>query len=194
MLDEKKHDSDVVVNSEALTTPVANVSEAQTLWHDNVGYVFDGPKYPTVSVQTGNKTGNWSDIGTSKQPAVTVDLFSAQIVHTNLSMPVSYTTFPSVDAERFEETRSRRNPRTILNDEHVSAVWDEDHQTAFLVFWDAEGGYANLDHAGSWQASLSVKTSAGIVVIYRVDTGEVTVADPTRTLLSVQLEIGVARG
>lgn len=186
VLDQKKHSGQVFINSQPSTAPASNTSGVSSLWHDSVGYTFDGPSYPTVSVQTGNRTGNWSAIGTSTQPPTSVDLFSAKLVHEDLTAPVAYTAYPAVDFDAFELKRNSTDVRTVRNDASVSAVWDDAHRTAMVVFWDATGGAVTVDYAGL----VTIAANANAVVIYQVDTAEVTVSDPSQTLMTLQVDFG----
>lgn len=187
VLDQKRHNGRIIANGARLHSPVSNTSNARTLWHDDVGYTFDGPYYPTVTVQTGNRTGNWSAIGTSTQPPTTVDLFSARIIHTNLTAPVAYTAYPGTDLDAFRAKSRASGVRTVRNDAQVAAVWDDAHQTAMIVFWDAAGGSVEIECAGV--GTLTIGASANSAVIYRADKGEVTVSDPGQTLESLELVV-----
>ena len=80
VLDQKRHNGQVYVDGTPIQQSTATIS-AHTLWHDNVGYVFDKQQSPKVSVQVGEKSGDWAAIGISTQGTETVDLFAAWIDH-----------------------------------------------------------------------------------------------------------------
>lgn len=187
VLDQKKRNGQIIINGQMLSDPFTNASDTRTFWHDNVGYTFDGPKYPTVSVRTGESTGDWSAIGTGTQPPAKVNLFAASIVHDDLSAPVAYTVYPASDLVAFDSKRQSSGVRTVQNDARISAVWDEKHRTAIVVFWDEAGGSVTFDNTGAGPTTLSA--SANAVVIYQLEPGSLTVSDPGQTLSSVQVTV-----
>jgi hypothetical protein len=160
---------------------------AQSLWHGGVGYQFPETGAP-VSVQIGQKTGDWSNIGTSTQPPTTVDLFSAWITHESPDQPTSYTTFPGTTADSFATKKRELRLRTIQNDAHVSAVFDEAHNTFMAVFWDARGGSVVLP-AGDMLDPVKIATNGHAAVIYHLQAGNITVSDPSQHLSSVKVAI-----
>lgn len=196
VLDQKRLSGPIFVNSRRMKALATTTSRVRSLWHDNIGYTFERPDVlqdhgaPKLSVQTGERTGKWSAIGTSTQQAATDDLFSARLVHDGLAgsvpwtAPTAYTVFPAVGFVGFQAKRRSTRVRTVRNDEHISAVWDGVHNTAMVVFWDAAGGTITVDRA-------TITASANAVVIYRMGTGEVTVSDPGQTLQTLQLEFSI---
>ncbi|KLO20285.1 hypothetical protein SCHPADRAFT_842659, partial [Schizopora paradoxa] len=167
VLDQRTHNGDVWVDGSQISQG-GNFSSARSLWHAGVGYLFHESEYPPsqLSVDFGNRTGNWSTIGISKQPPPTIDLFSAWLVHSlnatvneqsntssstvNLNS-LSYTIFPATSsyADFAEKSRKRRTRGLVevRNDAHISAL--EHHRstevrTAYIVFWDSQGGEVEL--------------------------------------------------
>ena len=85
----------------------------QTLWHANAGYSFDLGSPLSVSVQTGNKTGNWSTLGISTQPLSNVDMFAAWIEQPRGQASFAYKIFPATDRPGFRRTvDAKTDPRT----------------------------------------------------------------------------------
>jgi len=149
VLDQRTHNGDVWVDGLPLSVG-GNFSGARSLWHAGVGYLFPESKQGAqissaqltqLSVDFGNRTGNWSTIGISKQVPPTVDLFSAWLVHSpdpasnagsgssaaNLNA-LSYSTYPGTSSYSDFVEKSRKNMTRGLvearNDAHVSAVYD----------------------------------------------------------------------
>ncbi|KAF9464591.1 polysaccharide lyase family 8 protein [Collybia nuda] len=164
----------------------AQNAAAQTLWHGGVGYMFSGTR---LSVQVGRNVGDWSTIGTSTQPPTTVDLFSAWLSHDTeaLSQPISYTVFPGTSPESFATKGRHLRLRTVQNDAHISAIFDEVNETFMAVFWDFEGGSVIFPDGMSMPVTISA--SAHAAVIYRMRSGDVTVSDPSQGLSSVKIAV-----
>ncbi|KDQ63719.1 polysaccharide lyase family 8 protein [Jaapia argillacea MUCL 33604] len=185
VLDQKRHSGPIFVNG--LPMQPSNYTLARSLWHDDVGYLFDNPGDGfQLSIEVGNRTGNWSTIGTSTQPPSTVDLFAAWIEHQNLETSVSYSILPAITLPSFETKALTLHLRTIQNDEHISAVYDESHQVVSAIFWDISGG--SLQFApSSWEAPVTIHSDGNAAVLYRVDSGAVTVSDPSQSLAMLHL-------
>jgi len=169
----------------------------QTLWHSDVGYIF--PQFngsATLSLQVGEKTGNWANIGTSTQPPTTVDLFAAWIQHIDISVPISYTMVPGVNQKAFvkkQNSNQLQQLQEIQNDGSISAVLDQANQLAFFVFWQAEGGNVTFTPKAN-VAPITITTNANIALIYRLKTGEVTVSDPSQSLSIAQVSLNLGTG
>lgn len=196
ILDQRRHVGSVLVDD----IPVehsSNHTSARTLWHGDVGYSFDpSPGISGLSIEVGKKTGNWSAIGTSTQPNATVDLFAAYLTHSSsaLFLPISYTAFPAVSSQSFKDKCHDSKLRTIRNDAHVSALFDDAHCTAMVVFWDAEGGSVIIPGSSLWDAPLTIASNGSSALIYHMESGNVTVSDPTQTLTKLDIEMWVGVG
>ncbi|KAG5636165.1 hypothetical protein DXG03_005095, partial [Asterophora parasitica] len=165
-------------------------SKVQTLYHGNVGYVVPVTNATILLADAAAKTGNWSNIGTSTQPPTTVNIFTARIQHISTDTPVSYTAFPGVDRGTFIRKANVLQLKSVRNDASVSALFDYAHDTALVVFWDVNGGSSTFD-SGSW-CPFAITASGNVAIIYNVNTGEVTVSDPSQTLSSVKVTIKLA--
>jgi len=194
VLDQRGHTGDVYVDGKSVDKST-NYTTARFLWHGGVGYVFDESLGVLgLSVEIGDKSGNWSLIGTSTQPPETVDLFSAYLIHSPLRTPISYTVFPSIKSHHALEYKSERTKlRTIWNDAHVSALFDDVHQTVMVVFWDSWGGSVLILGSHITDACLTISSNGNSALIYQLKTGNVTVSDPSQNLtkLDVELEVGL---
>ncbi|KAI1797852.1 polysaccharide lyase family 8 protein [Ganoderma leucocontextum] len=196
VLDQRKTSGDVLVNGSTVTG--GNFSNPTTLWHGGVGYKFNSSDPATLSVNVANKTGDWSAIGSSSQPPVDVDMFTAFLIHEDISVDISYLVFPGTTVETFETKISETEVEVIQNDDSISVVLDVVHVTVLAVFWETNGGEFTIPPLASGGAPIRVQASGSSNVILHMDTWTVTVADPTQLLtaitltLTVDLEVGTA--
>ncbi len=189
VLDQRLHNGLIFVDgttygaTESLNTTISN---ARKVWHGGVGYVIDDPEFLTLSLEVGPKTGNWSAIGTSTQPPYTMDLYAAWLEHQDLFQPVAYTAFPGTALDEFQRKAYSSQLEIICNDDQISAVYDSNNKIAMAVFWQPFGGTITFTPCEGW-ASITILADSNIAIIYRVDTGSITVADPSQTLDTVEL-------
>jgi hypothetical protein len=195
ILDQRLHTGDVVVNDTSITQS-SNFTSANTLWHGGVGYSFDESSgISGLSVEVGVKSGNWSVIGISTQPNATVDLFAAYISHSSSLSPISYTAFPATESsDAFKQKSAATKLRTIQNDAHISALYDDVHSTAMIVFWDSTGGSVIIPGSSFTDAPLTITSNGNSAVIYQLKSGNVTVSDPSQTLTNLNIKILVGLG
>jgi hypothetical protein len=207
VLDQKKHNGPIFVDGVHVRSS-GNFSNPSTLWHDHVGYAlgqswsnYTAVSGPGLSVEVGPKTGNWSAIGISAQGLETVDLFATWLSHPNITVDdptdipsISYSAFPSVSRRKFEKklAKTTASLHEIQNDGDVSAVYDAAHRTAFFVFWDATGGSVEFQPS-PLDGPVTVNSSANAAIIYCLDTGNVTVSDPSQSLATVDVTVSKGR-
>lgn len=192
VLDQRRYAGSVIVDG--VSTDSTENAQVQTLWHDNIGYLF--PNFnnsAVISVSVGKKSGAWSAIGVSSQPPTTIKLFSARIEHKSTSTPVSYTTFPGTPYDTFLKKSSGLHLQSVRNDESISAVFNEGSNTAMVVFWDAAGGSVTFD-PGPANATITITADGNIALLYRPETGEVTVSDPSQSLARTQVTLTLGKG
>ncbi|KAG0696264.1 polysaccharide lyase family 8 protein [Suillus ampliporus] len=169
-----------------------NFTDPHTLWHGNVGYEFPGANGTyELSVEWGNRTGDWSSIGIWSG-SETVELFAAWLHHKDLSAPVSYIVYPAVDYGTFTLKHASTQLTEIQNNASVSALLDQDHDTVFGVFWDTSGG--SFTFTDVIYGPMRIESSAQANFIYRIDTGNLTVADPSQKLTKLSFTISVEDG
>ncbi|KAG1828622.1 polysaccharide lyase family 8 protein [Suillus variegatus] len=191
VLDQRRFSGpDVFVND--MRAFGGNFTDPHSLWHGDVGYEFRGVNGTyELSLERSNKTGDWSSTGIFSGQE-TVELFAAWLHHKDRSAPISYTVYPAVDYGTFVLKRAYTHLTEIQNDASVSALLDEDHYTVFGVFWDAAGG--SFTFTDEVYGSMKIKSSAHAVFIYCIDTGSITVADPSQSLSNLTLTISVEDG
>jgi hypothetical protein len=187
VLDQRRARGEVLVDGRPM--PSVSMTRSKMLWHGDVGYKFKADSKVSLTVQVEQKTGDWKKIGTSTQPPVTVDMFTAYLQHDKDApgAPVEYSVFPGVDYGTFATKSESCQLRTLQNDVHIAAVFDEAHGTFMAVFWDASGGGVTFYSASSGAVVVSV--DANVAVIYKLKTGEVTVSDPSQGLGTVRVTI-----
>lgn len=184
VLDQRLHTTRVVQDEVML-----DGTRLQTLWHGDIGYVLPPSDSDSLNLEVvvGEKTGSWSNIGTSTQPPATVDLFTAWIDHKSLSMPIAYTAFPGTDVPTFSKKSENLRLRTVQNDEHVSAVCDEVHKLCMIVFWDINGGSTTINSPSEGPITISVNGNSAL--IYKLNSGKLVISDPSQTLYSIEVQI-----
>lgn len=193
VLDQKRLSGSVMVNG-AASGPIQGATNVKTLWHNNVGYAFPPANGAFgLTTQSGQKTGSWSAIGTSTQPPATVNLFAAWIQHTSLTTPIFYTAFPGTTNDEFMQKSQAANLQTVQNDQHISAVYDANNNVAMIVFWDAKPGSVTIK-PDSPAAPITVTASGNLAVIYKLESGEVTVSDPSQSSATAQVTLTLGSG
>ncbi|KAG1833845.1 polysaccharide lyase family 8 protein [Suillus variegatus] len=191
VLDQRRFGGGVWVNGAG--TFGGNYTNPQTMWHGQVGYEFPAANGTYgLSVEWGNRTGAWSNIGSSTQPPETVELFAAWLYHNNLSAPVSYTSYPAVDYGTFMLKRAATRLQEIENSASISALLDKVHRTVTAVLWSPSGGSFTFQLDG--YAPITVTASANAAILYRVESGNVTVSDPSQTLSELTIEMTAGDG
>ncbi|KAJ6519860.1 polysaccharide lyase family 8 protein [Mycena sanguinolenta] len=194
VLDQRLHNGPVMIDQKAVATPFANHGvSSQSLWHGNVGYTFPTTNF-SLSVQVGQKTGNWSAIGTSTQPPNTVDLFAAWLIHESPTASLAYTIYPGTDFKTFLTKSSKSHIQVVQNDGLISAILDSNNSKAMAVFWAPTGG--SVTFAPGSPSAVTISTNGTAAVIFDMSARVVTVSDPTHllTALSVILTKGSGKG
>ena len=203
VLDQRKHVSHIFVDDVPVSS--GNFSGAHTLWHGDVGYAFptglqqrdvlceDTPPV-SLTVNVGERTGNWSSLGISTQPPPTIDLFSAWLAHAPTSDSASYTMFPAVTYPQFLWKSQQTKIIEIRNDGNISAVVDPSHKTAMVVFWAEDGGSVTIPSTIQGIAPVIVSSNRGLLVILEETTWTLTVSDPSQIFLDAQVELCLGQG
>ncbi|KAF5375227.1 hypothetical protein D9758_000251 [Tetrapyrgos nigripes] len=187
VLDQRRHTGQVFIDGIPRDgESIIAATGSSSLWHGGVGYTFH-PNNTVLSLEIGPKTGNWSSIGISQQPPPTVDLFSAKLQHVDLKASTSYTAFPGTDYESFVLKSYGRQIRDIQNDGEISALYDENNSIAMAVFWNPNGGSVSFHTNPAEPLTLSV--TGDVAVMYYLQTGTFTVANPSQSLSSVNVSV-----
>ncbi|THV04916.1 chondroitin AC/alginate lyase [Dendrothele bispora CBS 962.96] len=188
VLDQKRHTGQVFVDGMPNDGDFnMDATGSSSLWHRGIGYTFD-PNVTVLSLDVGLKTGNWTAIGISTQPPPVVDLFAAKLQHISPGVPVSYTAYPGTDSyESFVRKSQTHQFVEVQNNSQISAIYDQDHSVAMAVFWDEQGGSVDFETERIGCLRLSVTGNAAI--IYDLQAGAFTVADPSQTLSSIDASV-----
>ncbi|KAJ8522569.1 hypothetical protein ONZ45_g911 [Pleurotus djamor] len=191
VLDQRRHTGTVTINGVAQPNNGSFVENSpKTLWHGGVGYIFPQTNgVAPLHVQVGPKVGNWSAIGTSTQPPPTVDLFAAYLQPQNPQLPLSYIALPGIDSGGFQKKSSRIIVEMASNDIHISAAHDPAHALMMAVFWDATGGTATFGFP-----PMTITANGNAAVIVDIQSGNVTVSDPSQTLMQLVVTVDAGNG
>ncbi|KAF8686044.1 Polysaccharide lyase family 8, N terminal alpha-helical domain [Rhizoctonia solani] len=206
VLDQRLRSGDVYVDG-ALTSSGGNFTSVKSLWHGGTGYTFpkSGNRPSRVSVSLQTRRNDWSQLGTSLQPASTVDMFAAWLVHEKLRLnptpdapntgpggysPMQYSIFPATSSSSdFEDKARRLQPRTIINSDTVSAALSACKKVLGAAFWASAGGFVEAKDLG-----IKVEVDQSVMFILRFEDGphskgSISVADPTQTLSKVNIKV-----
>lgn len=194
VLDQRRRDGAVFVDDGAeLLATSQSILDSTSLWHGDVGYVFpelsDGD---ILHFNVGERTGNWTAIGISTQPPVTVDLFTAWIEHSPLTKSMSYIMLPGVNFNEFLAKRVQLALQCVSNDGSISAIYDETHKTAMAVFWQQDGGSVTI--TPSEFAALTISSSGNTAIIYHFDDAAIFVSDPSQSLAAAEITLSLGPG
>ncbi|KAL9716212.1 hypothetical protein Ac2012v2_000658 [Leucoagaricus gongylophorus] len=194
VLDQRRRDGAVFVDDGAeLLATSQSILDSTSLWHGDVGYVFpelsDGD---ILHFNVGERTGNWTAIGISTQPPVTVDLFTAWIEHSPLTKSISYIMLPGVNFNEFLAKRVQLALQCVSNDGSISAIYDETHKTAMVVFWQQDGGSVTI--TPSEFAALTISSSGNTAIIYHFDDAAIFVSDPSQSLAAAEITLSLGPG
>ncbi|KAK7058939.1 hypothetical protein VNI00_001563 [Paramarasmius palmivorus] len=188
VLDQRRHSGAIFVNSEQTQLEenrVTNFTNVTSLWHGGVGYTFDSSAPFSLSLNVGSKTGDWSKIGTSKQPPTTVDLFAAWLDHTSAEPAVAYTTYPGTESvDAFAQRSGATKVETLQNDALISAVYDQASRVAMAVFWNSSGGCVNVSGE-----NITFCSSTAAAVLFDIGSNTVTVSDPSQSISSLDIRV-----
>lgn len=193
VLDQRRHVGNVIIDGAALGS--GNYTGVSSLWHGDVGYTFqeEWQSGTSLSVETGNRTGNWSTLGISTQPPPTIDLFAAWLYHKDLNASASYSVYPATDYHTFLSKSRSTDLRELQNDANLSALYDISHETATIVFWAATGGQVVLPQSYSY-APITLVSDRGLIVILCLETWNITVADPAQMFIDAQVNLTLGQG
>ncbi|KAG9018581.1 hypothetical protein FRB90_011303 [Tulasnella sp. 427] len=192
VLDQKRTNGAIYLDGKVASG--YSTSTAKSLWHDSVGYTFDGANATTVQVATDDRTGNWAVIGTSWAGSSDVNVFQAWLKHdpARLSTPISYTVYPDTASAKIFSDKVKQYAVTTVYGTNVSAAMDKAQSVFMAVFWQASSTVTAKFSAGS----VTVQSNQGVVVILDLKNWTVAVSDPTQTLANVVLTLkttGIAK-
>jgi hypothetical protein len=197
VLDQRRHDGEVFVDGviDLATSSKRRVThrDPKCLWHGGVGYTFEADAAMELTLKVGNDTGDWGSIGTSTQPPTIIDVFTASLEHRTLE-PVAYTAYPGTSLAAFLDKSATTAAQTIRNDEHISALLDRRRGTIMAVFWDRDGGSATFSPWSALLVPITLSSDSNAAVVYCVETGAVTVSDPSQMVTTVQLTFALGEG
>jgi len=173
-------------NSTTAPLPTGNFTLHNTkwVWHGGVGYIVDEP---SIGVANGIQTGTWQSIGASVGNAAE-KVFNFWINQKDGGDEYAYYVVPNVTVETFAATTVPEvlgNVVVLANTPQFQAVLDKELNVLQVVFWEA----GNFTLASYWVSA----NSPCIVMVASSKSGmTISVADPTHTLTSLTVTVGVA--
>jgi len=194
VLDQKKASGSVFLDGS--TANSGNFTTYNSLWHSNVGYLFNASTASSVaslSVSVGQKSGSWSALGISTQPTENVNLFAAWLQHKSLDSAVGYTVYPGLDQSTFNSVASDTSKQvtTFASDDNAHGVLDNATKDSMVVFWKA-GTSVDVPVG---PCTMTIKSDVpSVVVISPSSNWTVTASDPTQTLSSINLQVSTNNG
>jgi chondroitin AC lyase len=193
---------DVIVSHEStmetLDKGVHLINNAKWVFHNGTGYLF--PDSTSINLSNRLESGKWTDItkqSRASKELVSKDVFSLWIDHgvrpqgniglTNYSsaIPEDVTyEYVVVPVTTPEQLGNNRGIEVIKNTRHIQAVKDQESGLVQAVFY----------HAGEIDISEGIKLSvdspgAVMLKIVEGEVKEITVADPSRSLKRIHLQI-----
>jgi len=195
-------DGDVIVSqgtrTETLKKGEHEIENANWVYHNGTGYLF--PDSTHIHLSNRAESGKWTDItrqSSSPKELVTKDVFALWIDHgvrpqgntggfdytSTIPKDVKYQ-YMVVPATTAGQMNNDRGIEVLVNNRHVQAVQDQESGMVQAIFYQAgevdtsEGMKLSLDSPGA----VMLKISEGKVK-------EITVADPSRSLSRIHLQI-----
>jgi len=176
------------VGNQILTNGEQTVEEVSWVIQDSVGYFFPEPS--TAHLDNREKSGLWQSIANSQRirqkPSVTKKIFSLWIDHGIAPQGAAYTysIHPNVSSEDMIQLTTDPGFQVLSNTSEVQAVWHKGLNLGQLVFYQA--GRVVLPNG---KAIVSSTAALVMVKMNGLEINEITVADPSRKLKELDLEI-----
>lgn len=183
VLEQKRLSGITVVNDTQAPSGATTFRSPANLWHANVGYSFPRNTPAVLNLRRGQRTGDWSTIGTSTQPPTQVNMWAAWLQHQSgtMSAPVEYSVYPGLSHADFVQKRGTNPVHTIENSRNASAIYDKGKNQVLYALW--RGGYTTLGfQVAPAAASLTVSSAAPIVLMLSLKDGRIVASDPSQNL------------
>ncbi|KAJ7650826.1 hypothetical protein FB45DRAFT_1050705 [Roridomyces roridus] len=93
--------------------------------------------------------------------------------------------FPGTTQDEFGQKAeaAQKNLQVVRNDGSISALVDHAHNTAYITFWKTGTSTVIIPCLKGEGGAIQVKASGNSSLIFRMDTWEVTVSDPSQTVV-----------
>ncbi len=193
---------DVIVSHEStketLDKGVHLINKTKWVFHNGTGYLF--PDSTTINLTNQEESGKWTDItkqSTASKELVTLDVFALWVDHgvrpqgniglTDYSSTIptdvtyQYVVVPVTTPEQLEEDRGIE---VLKNNRQVQAVRDQESGMVQALFYQA----GEVDITEEMKLSLD-SPGAVMLKIREGKVKEITVADPSRSLMRLHLQI-----
>lgn len=201
VLDNRRRSSDgvVLVEDQQQASTLDGVQmEGSTLWHDDTGYLSYSKPF-SLTLASGDRSGNWSGISTSAVGVTMVPIFSA---YTKIEPDIpsyTYAIFPASDRTRVQEEANNPTYTPLDLGPDVSAVTGAGKLA--IVFWtsgqSARIPLSSLEWpAGEGSTDILVITSsqpAGYLLTLDNSSNSIalTLSDPTQVLSNVAYSLSI---
>lgn len=164
---------------------------ADTLYYGGNGYLSYGSPF-SLTLSLGKRTGNWSEISTSKQGLTTSNIFSAYTTHTQSNF--TYAFFPATTRQKLASELDKPTWTPII-EQGITGIVGPNRLS--LAFWPGGNKSIKLELAKlGWAKSGSVTITSDKPGVYLFKTGcstaatgkgkklVITLSDPTQKLSS----------
>lgn len=186
VLDQRMSDGGQVIFNNAKTNITGTIVaiNASMIWYGGNGYMsYDRPFQLVVS--DGDRTGNWSEISTSKEGNVTIPIFSAHTILDPTVQTHSYAMFPASDPQTIQDEMIKPTNIPYENNGVPGVAGDE---RLSLVFWPGTGTTAELTMSQiGWgeKGNFTVESDTPGVFLFALNRDDgtvvITFAEPTQT-------------
>lgn len=173
----------------SLTNGEQTYREVSWVIQDSVGYFFQEPT--TAYLQNMEQTGLWQSITNSqsiqRKPAVKKKIFSLWVDHGKKPQAATYaySVHPNVSSEDMKQLATDLNIHVLSNTAEIQSVWHKALNMGQFVFY--QPGRVTLPNG------KTIASSNAAMVMVKMDgseISEITVADPSRKVSELVLEIG----
>ncbi|MDE5430650.1 polysaccharide lyase family 8 super-sandwich domain-containing protein [Elizabethkingia meningoseptica] len=161
-----------------------NNKDKQILIHRNTAYVF--PQETNLNISTQNQKGRWKDIndvGSSEEQDLSV--FKIWIDHGAKANEAAYQYFIIPGIRKMEKAKKITNDFIVLNQQDVQAVYQKSGEKLMVVFFrPAETEISGIKIKADQPCAVLVENLLS-------KQPEIYVADPSRKIKEVSLQIGI---
>jgi chondroitin AC lyase len=163
----------------------ASVNGDTWVWEGDIGYVIPAGS-GIAKIDTTNKSGKWSDLGTGSSTSVSANVFTLALDHGTkpFDQGYQYTVLPGADLATTREFAQNPTVQVIANSKTVHAVHDLEKGKSAVAFL-ASGASVTLPD------NLKIQSYGRILLIVEASMGvyRITAADPMHILQSITLSI-----
>lgn len=164
-----------------------NLNEISWVYHDSIAYLF--PEPTTINLENQTAAGSWFSVNRqsdSPKDEISADIFKMWLDHGTQPQDATYAyiVVPAIGVKEVENYQQQSPIRILANSPEMQAVTHTGLHISQLVFYEA----------GEIQLSKDIQfntDSPGLVMVQSEETTikRITVADPSRKLTSMHLQV-----